>query len=287
MSDLLDALLDPRVPFLRYAFVAGVLSSVPFGVIGSYIVARRITYIAGAIAHSVLGGIGGAIFLQYRLGWDWCDPLFGAMIAALLSAVIIGLTTLYAGEREDTVIGAVWAIGMGIGLLFLQWTPGNQDPMSYLFGNILLITRGDLWLILGLDAAVVALAAFFHNKLVAVCFDAEFARMRGVRAEAYYLLLLCLTAVTVVLLVTVVGIVLVIALLTLPAATAAQFARRMSVMMAIAVLCGAGVVTTGLGVSYSLEVLSGPAIILLSGGVYLAVLAGVRVRRGWARTRTD
>ncbi|HNT89143.1 MAG TPA: metal ABC transporter permease, partial [Candidatus Hydrogenedentes bacterium] len=129
MSDLLDALLDPRVPFLRYAFVAGVLSSVPFGVIGSYIVARRITYIAGAIAHSVLGGIGGAIFLQYRLGWDWCDPLFGAMIAALLSAVIIGLTTLYAGEREDTVIGAVWAIGMGIGLLFLQWTPGNQDPM--------------------------------------------------------------------------------------------------------------------------------------------------------------
>ncbi|MBP8130222.1 MAG: metal ABC transporter permease [Candidatus Hydrogenedentes bacterium] len=279
MIELIEALLDPQAPFLRYAFLAGILSSVAFGVIGAYVVARRITYIAGAIAHSVLGGIGLAIFLQYRLGWTWCEPLHGATAAALLSAVIIGLAGLYAGEREDTIIGAVWAVGMGAGLLFLQWTPGNYDPMSYLFGNILLITKRDLVLILLLDTAVIALAALFHNKLVAVCFDSEFARLRGVRVEAYYLLLLCLTALTVVLLISVVGIVLVIALLTLPAATAGQFARRISSMMLIAVTCCAGVVGGGLGISYSFEILSGPAIILLSGGVYLLVVAGTALAR--------
>lgn len=279
MIELVEALFDPQAPFLRYAFLAGLLSSVSFGVIGAYVVARRITYIAGAIAHSVLGGVGCALFLQYRLGMTWCEPLYGATVAALLSALIVGLASLYAGEREDTVIGAVWAVGMGIGLLFLQWTPGNYDPMSYLFGNILLITKRDLALILLLDAAVLALAAAFHNKLVAVCFDDEFARLRGLRVEAYYLLLLCLTALTVVLLITVVGIVLVIALLTLPAATAGQFARRISSMMIVGVFCCAGVVGGGLGISYSFEILSGPAIILLSGGVYLIVIAGADLAR--------
>lgn len=149
MSDLFDALLDPRVAFLRYAFIAGLLASVSFGIMGSYVVARRISYIAGAISHSVLGGIGAAIYLRHGLGYVWCDPLYGATAAALLSALIIGFASLYAGEREDTVIGAVWAVGMAIGLLCLYKTPGNYDPMSYLFGNILLISQRDLWLVIG------------------------------------------------------------------------------------------------------------------------------------------
>lgn len=279
MSDLFDALLDPRVAFLRYAFITGLLASVSFGIMGSYVVVRRISYIAGAISHSVLGGIGAAIYLRHGLAYEWCDPLYGATAAALLSALIIGFASLYAGEREDTVIGAVWAVGMAIGLLFLYKTPGSYDPMSFLFGNILLISQRDLWLVIGLDAAVLSLSIFFHNKLVAICFDEEFARLRGVRVEAYYILLLCLIALTVVLLVTVVGIVLVIALLTLPAAAAGQFARRMSTMMALSVLFCGGFVLSGLGVSYSQGLLTGPSIVLIGGITYLAVFAAARVCR--------
>lgn len=279
MSDLFDALLDPRVAFLRYAFIAGLLASVSFGIMGSYVVARRISYIAGAISHSVLGGIGAAIYLRHGLGYVWCDPLYGATAAALLSALVIGFASLYAGEREDTVIGAVWAVGMALGLLFLYKTPGNYDPMSYLFGNILLISRRDLWLVIGLDAVVLGLSLFFHNKLVAICFDEEFARLRGLRVEAYYILLLCLIALTIVLLITVVGIVLVIALLTLPAAAAGQIARRMSSLMALSALFCAFFIFSGLGVSYTRGLLTGPTIVLIGGVVYLAVFGAAKICR--------
>ena len=146
--------------------------------------------------------------------------MHGALISAIVSALFIGLVSLYAEQREDTAIGAIWAVGMAIGLVFLARTPSYVDPMSYIWGDILLISRGDLWLIGALDLVVVVLCIFFYNKLLAICFDEEFPRLRGVRSELHYLMLLCLTALTVVLLVDVVGIVLVIALLTLPAAVA-------------------------------------------------------------------
>lgn len=283
MHDLISALLDPRIGFLRYAFLAGILASISFGIMGSYVVARRISYIAGAISHSVLGGIGAAIYLKHALGFAWCDPLLGATAAALLSALIIGWCSLYAGEREDTVIGAVWVIGMAVGLLFLYKAPGNYDAMSFLFGNILLVSARDLVLVIVLDALVVAMSLFFHNKLVAICFDEEFARLRGVRVEAYYLLLLCLTALTVVLLITVVGAVLVIALLTLPAATAGRFARRMGSMMILSVFFCAAFVASGLSVSYVYDTVSGPAIVLIGALTYLAVVALGLLRRSLPR----
>lgn len=271
MIEFIDALRNPDVPFLRYALVTGVLASVAFGMIGTYVVARRITYIAGAIAHSVLGGIGAALYLQSRMGWEWCQPMIGAVLAALLAALVIGVVSLYARQREDTVIGALWAIGMAVGLLFLAKTPDYVDPMSYLFGDILLITQRDMWVVLALDAVVVGLGVFFYNKFLAVCFDEEFARLRGVRVEAHYLLLLCLTALTIVLLVRVVGIVMVIALLTLPAAVAGQFSRRLWQMMLLSVVLCAAFTVGGLGVSYIYDMPSGPTIIVLAGLVYLGV----------------
>ena len=249
MTEFLDALTDPHVPFLRYAAIAGLLASVAFGVVGTYVVVRRISYIAGAISHSVLGGIGAGLYLRDVVGWQWCDPMRGAMVVAVLAALVIGAVSLYARQREDTVIGAVWAIGMATGVLFLAKTPGYVSLDSYLFGDILLISRGDLWLILLLDVFVVGLGLIFYNTFQAVCFDPEFARMRGVPVGFYYMLLLCLTALTVVLLVNVVGIVLMIALLTLPAAVAGHFANRLWQMMGLAVVCCMVMTTTGLGVS--------------------------------------
>ena len=282
MTEFFQALGDPAVPFLRYALIAGLLASVAFGIVGSYVVTRRITYIAAAIAHCVLGGLGAALYLQNNHGLAWCRPMLGAVLSALLAAVVIGLVSLYARQREDTVIGAVWAIGMAVGLFFLHKTTPRVDAMSYLFGNINLVTAADLWLVAGLDVLVVGLGLLFHNKLVAVCFDEEFAGLRGVRVKLHYLLLLCLTALTVVLLVRVVGIVMVIALVTLPAAVAGHFARRLWQMMLMATVLCMLLITAGLAISYPADLPSGPTIILLAGAVYLAVALGNRLWRGRA-----
>ncbi len=269
--------------FLQHAVIIGVLSAVPCGVIGTYVVTRRITYIAGAIAHSVLAGLGAARFCQAAYGWSWLHPLYGAVAASLVSAVVIGFVSLLARQREDTVIGAVWAIGMAVGILFISRTPGyNEDLMSYLFGNILMVSSGDLTLILGLDVLVLLFAVLFYNKLLAVCFDEEFARVRGVHVELYYLLLLCLTALTVVLLVTVVGVVLVIALLTLPAAVAGHFSNRLWLTMVLSAALTVLFTLSGLALSYEPDLPAGAVTIVLAGGVYLVVAAAgaLRVRRG-------
>jgi zinc transport system permease protein len=280
MTDFFDALLDPDIPFFRYAVIVGLLASVSLGIIGSYVVTRRITYIAAAISHSVLGGIGAALYLNVVVGLSWCQPMGGALAAALLAAVGIGLISLHARQREDTVISAVWAAGMAIGLVFFAKTPGYIDPMSYLFGNILLLSAKDVWMVATMDVLVLLVGVGGYPKFLALCFDEEFAALRGVPVKFYYLLLLCLTALTVVLLIRVVGIVLVIALLTLPAAVAGHFARQLWQMMVGAVLFSMLFIVAGLALSYPLQVPSGPVIILIAGAAYLAVAFAAHLRRG-------
>lgn len=260
---------------LQLALATGVLASVACGIVGSYVVTRRITYIAGAISHCVLGGMGAARYLQVVHDWREFTPLWGAVFASVISALIIGLVSLRAKEREDTVIGAIWAVGMATGVLFIAKTPGyDKDLMSYLFGNILMVSPDDLWLLAGLDLLIVAAGLLFYNKFLAVCFDEEFARLRGIAVEFYYLLLLCLIALTVVVLVKVVGIILVIALLTLPAATAGQFARTLTRMMIGATLICMATTIGGLALSYGPELPAGATMIVLSAAVYvLAILA--------------
>jgi zinc transport system permease protein len=269
--------------FLQVALLTGLLASVACGVIGSYVVVRRISYLAGGIAHCALGGLGAARYLAVVHGWSWLHPLVGAAVAALIAAVIIGYVSLRARQREDTVIGAVWAIGMAVGVMFIARTPGYQvDLMSYLFGNILMVTWQDLWLLAGLDVLVVAIGLAFYNPLLAVCFDEEFARLRGLRVELYYILLLCLTALTVVLLVSVVGIVLVIALLTLPTAVAGYFCKTLWQLMVGAALMSMLLTTGGLALSYGPDLPAGATTILLAGLLYVLVIVAGRVPR---RTR--
>jgi len=255
--------------FLQYALLGGLLVAVPCGVVGSYVVIRRISYIAGAISHSVLAGLGLVQYLRVVHGLTWLSPLGGAAAAALLSAVVIGWVSLRLRQREDTVIGAVWAVGMAAGIVLISLTPGYAaDLMSYLFGNILMLTPRDLWLIAGLGVAVVAVVTLFHKQLLAVCFDDEFASLRGVRTVRYHFLLLALTALTVVVLVSVVGIIMVIALLTLPAATANHLTRRLSHMMIVAALLCAGLTVCGLALSYGPDLPAGAVTILLTGALY-------------------
>lgn len=272
--------------FLQNALWAGLLASLSCGVVGSLVVVRRLTYLAGAIAHSVLGGMGAARYLHVTLGWSWCTPLLGAIVSALLAAAIIGLVCLKARQREDTIIGAIWAMGMALGILFIARTPGyDVDLMAYLFGSILMVGSGDLWLMAGLDALVLLVCLGLYRPLLAVCFDEEFARLRGLNADLYFLLLLGLTALTVVILSTVVGLVMVIALLTLPAAVAGHFVSRLWGIMAGAVVLSALFTSLGLGLSYGPDLPTGATIILLAGGAYLAVAVGSWVKRVSGRGR--
>lgn len=270
MVDFLQALLDPRIVFLRYAVLVGLLASVAFGITGTYVVTRRISYLAAAIAHGVLAGVGMAAYFQYRYGFWWLSPVLGATVAALVAALLIGWVSLQARQREDTAIGAVWSIGMALGLLFLQKTPGYlADPMSYLFGDILLVGPTDFWTVLVLDLLVLGLVAWLHPKLTAVCFDEEFAAVRGLPVKTYYLLLLALAALSIVLLIRLVGIILVIALMTLPPATVGLFLRRMGPMMlwatGLCMLC----VVVGIALSYVGGLRTGPVIVLVAGLLYV------------------
>lgn len=285
MYEFLKALHEQE--FLRVALLSGLLASIACGVIGSYVVVRRITYLAAGIAHCVLGGLGAARYLAVKHGWmyyhptdGWqpLHPLIGAVVAALLAAVIIAFVSLRLRQREDTVIGALWAIGMAVGVIFINLTPGYAgDLTSYLFGNIMLITRDDLWLLAGLDLLVVVLGLLFYNQFLGTCFDEEFTRLRGVRVDFYYVLLLCLTALTVVLLVSVVGIVMVIALLTLPVAIAGHFCRTLGQMMLVAALLSTFFTSAGLAISYGPDLPAGATTILLAGSTYLLVVILSRV----------
>ena len=273
-----EALFDPSMPFVRNAFLAGILSSILFGVLGSVVTVKRIAGLAGAISHAVLGGIGLALYLAAKGILPGLPPIAGALVFALVAAGIIGVVSLKAKQREDTVINALWAIGMSMGILYIAKTPGYADPMSYLFGNILLVSRGDLVLLAVLDAIVVLLAWRGYFQLEASAFDEEFARTRGVPTDAVFLIILGITAVAVVVLQTFVGIVMVIAMLTLPAGTAGYFAKNLGRMMLIGSGLSLAFSLVGLAVSWRLDLPSGAVVVLVAGAVFLIVSA-LRMRR--------
>ncbi|MFO7989728.1 MAG: metal ABC transporter permease [Thermodesulfobacteriota bacterium] len=273
MSEFFQAVLDPDNRFLVYALGMGGLASIAFGIIGTFVTIKRISYLAGAISHSVFGGIGLALYLQVAKGITWFDPILGAVLAAVIAAVAVGLVSIHAKEREDTIIGTIWAVGMACGILFIDKTPGYFSLSSYLFGDILLISQKDLLFVIGLDLVIVGVVVLFFNQFFGVCFDTEFALLRGINTTFFYLFLLVLTALTVVLLVRIVGIVLVIALLTIPPAIAGFYASRLWEMMLYSVLLCAAFTWAGLGISYQMSLSSGPTIIVLCGITYLVLMA--------------
>ncbi|MDC0291855.1 metal ABC transporter permease [Verrucomicrobiales bacterium] len=267
MTELFDAL--ENFSFMRYALFVGILSSFTFGVVGTFIVTRRISYIAAAISHSILGGIGASIYFNRVYGLEWLTPMLGAIAAALISAGVIGWVTLKFKEREDTIIAAIWTCGMTAGLLFIHYAPGQAVNLeSYIFGDILLTSWSDVIATVVLAVLVLGLVGLFYHKLVAVCFDEEFTSLRGVSSKLYYFLLLGIVGICMVLLVRVAGIVLSIALIVLPAATASRFANRLWSIMILAVILSVIYNIGGLAFSFQMSVPTGFFIVVTAGVVY-------------------
>ena len=272
MQSFINLIINQDISFFRYALIAGVLSSVTFGIIGSFVIVRRMSYVAGAISHSSLSGIGAALYINYIFGSEVLMPILGAFLSALISGIIIAFIIIYVKEREDTIIGIIWAIGMGLGLLLISKTPGYIDPMSYLFGNILLIDISELILILILNIAIIIIVILFYNHLLALSFDKEFFSVRGFNPIYYEVLLIILISLSVILMVSIVGIVMVIALLTIPAAIASLFTNKLSKMMFISSIICALLVLSGLFISYMLNLPSGSTTIVLAGVFYFIIL---------------
>lgn len=271
---MLEAL---QLDFMRNALLAGVLVSFACGIIGTFVVVKRMVFISGGIAHTAYGGIG----LGYFLG---SNPVLGALVFSVAAALGMGVVQRKTRERADTVIGVMWAIGMALGIIFVDLTKGYKaDLLSYLFGSILAVPTSDLWLMLALDIVILVLVTLFYKELLAVSFDETFTTVENVPVDAIYLLLLCMIAFTVVMMMRVVGLIMVIAMLTMPAAISAQFVKDMRRMMGLASILGVLFTTTGLWLSYFLNLTSGATIILVSGAAYLLSL-GLRRRRAVAGT---
>jgi zinc transport system permease protein len=265
-------------PFLPMSFLAGIAASITSGIVGSYVVVKRIVFISGSIAHSVLGGMGIFLWLKRTYNLDWLNPLHGALVAAILSAFLIGWIHLKHRQREDTVIAAIWSTGMAIGVIFVSLTPGyNVELMNFLFGNILWTSQSDLILLFSLAALIVVATLIFHAKFQAVCFDENQAELRGISVSKYYLFLLTLVAISVVILIQIVGAILIIAMLAIPAAIAGEFCQRLSKMMGWAVVFGCLFTTVGLTLSYFLNWPPGATIALTAAFFYLlSLLRGYR-----------
>ncbi len=259
--------------FVQMAFFACLLASIPSGVVGSFVVVKRISFIAGSISHSVLGWIGFCLGLQRAQGFYWLDPIWGAFFSAIGSALILGWVHLNYRQREDAIIAAIWSTGMAIGVIFISFTPGtNVELMNVLFGNILWIQNSDLVQLALLNGAILAIIVLYYRKFLALCFDDEQARLQGVKVQRLYLLFLSLVALSIVLLMQIIGTILVIAMLTIPATLAGLFTHRLQIMMVLACVFTAFFSTLGLAVSVVLNWPPAATITLILAGSYVLFL---------------
>ena len=258
---------------LRNPILAGILASIACGIVGTYVVVKRIVFISGGISHASFGGIG----LGYFFG---VNPMLGALVFSIVSAVTMGMVSRRTRLPEDTAIGILWAIGMAIGILFVYLAPGYApDLMSYLFGDILFVSSQELTLMLVLDIIIALVVFSLYKELLSISFDEEFSTVAGLPTERLYLILLCLVALTVVMLIRVVGIILVIALLTIPAATARQFTCNFKKMMLLSIIWGIVFTQCGLWLSYLLDWPSGATIVLVAGILFFTSWGILRLYR--------
>ena len=266
-------------PFFMMSLLAGFAASLAGGVIGSYVVTKRIVFISGSIAHAVLGGMGLALYLKRTFQLEWLSPIYGALVFAILSAFVIGWIHLYYRQREDTVIASLWTFGMALGVVFLSLTPGyNVEVLNFLFGNILWTSSTDLFILLGFDLLIFLVVLFFHRKFLAICFDETQAHLQGLKTKGLYFLLLSLVAVTVVLLVQVVGVILVITLLSLPAAIANSFTSKFRAIMGFATLFGILFTFLGISLAFLVNWPPGATIAIVTTIGYFINLAFKRAR---------
>ncbi|MDL2275999.1 metal ABC transporter permease [Desulfosarcina sp. OttesenSCG-928-G10] len=257
--------------FMQNALVAGLLASLICGIMGSLVVVNRIVFLSGGIAHTAYGGIG----LAFYMGWPYLAGTLGFSLAA---AMMMAAVTLKARHRADTIIGVLWAVGMATGIILIDLSPGYQvDLMSYLFGSILTVPDTDLWMMGIISVVIVIFVAFYYFDILAMSYDEEFARIRGVPVTCLYFLVIAMLTLTIVMVIQVVGLILVIALLTIPPFIMEQYARSLAVMMVGAALLGMVFTISGLWISYAFDLTSGASIILVAGVFFFLNLAVQRI----------
>lgn len=243
--------------FIQHAIIAGVLVSFLSGMIGSLIVVNRMVFLAGGIAHTAYGGIGLAIFLGLPI-------FFGATVFAVLAAFLMAFLTLHKKNRIDTFIGLIWAVGMAIGVILVDLTPGyNVDLMAYLFGSILAVSSGDLYYMGFLLIFIGAIMIFSYREILAVSYDSEYARLIGINVPFFYTMILVLCALSIIVAIKVVGLILVIALLTIPVYIAEKISSSLSQMMFISGILSSFFTLLGLYISYQYDLTTGACIIIV------------------------
>ncbi len=252
--------------FFQNALIASLLLSIATGIIGSLIVENRMTFLAGGIAHASYGGIGIALFFGIPI-------FFGATVFAMAVAILIASLTLKNKDHIDTFIGLIWAVGMAIGIVFIDKTNGySSDLMSYLFGSILAVGKEDLYYMAFVVTLIISVVTIWYRKILAVSFDIEYAKLLGINTGFFYTLILVLSSLTIVIAIKVVGLILVIALLTIPTFIASRLSSSLSVMMVVSVILSSFFTVTGLFLSYYFDITSGASIILTGAFVLILFL---------------
>ncbi len=258
--------------FMQNALAAGLLASVICGIIGTLVVVNRIVFLSGGIAHAAYGGIGLAFYFK----WPYLPGTIGF---SLFAAMVMAAISYTVKHRADTIIGVIWALGMAFGIILIDMTPGyNVDLMSYLFGSILTVPRSDLIIMAIVGVMMTTLVVYYYQDLLAMSYDEEFARIRGVPVKKLYFGMIGMLAVTIVLVIQVVGLILVIALLTIPPFIVEKYARSLVQMMVASSILGAVFTVTGLWFSYRFNLTSGASIIAVSGIVFLISLVVEKIR---------
>ncbi len=243
--------------FIQNALIAGILVSIASGIIGSLIVVNRMVFLSGGIAHTAYGGIGLAVFFSL--------PIFlGASIFAIGAALFMAYITMHQRERMDTFIGLIWAVGMAIGIILIDLTPGyHVDLMSYLFGSILAVSKEDLYYMASLTVAIILIVSLRYRDILAVSYDSQYASLRGINVPFFYTLILVMSALTVVIAIKVVGLILVIALLTIPVYIAEKLSNSLGSMMLLSGVFSTLFTIIGLYFSYQYDLTSGATIIIV------------------------
>ena len=253
---MLDAL---QFEFMRNALLAGIAAGIICGMMGTLVVVNRIVFLSGGIAHAAYGGIG----LSFFMGWPYLPGTIGFTSAC---ALVMAVTTIKAKHRADTIVGVIWAVGMAIGIILLDLTPGyHADLMSFLFGSILAVRALDLWLMIAVGACILLITGLFYKDLLAMSYDEEFAMVRGVPVHFLYMVLILILALSVVIIIQVIGLILVIALLTIAPFIAEKYVGSMLSMMLWSSLLNIVFIFFGLWLAYGFNLTSGAAIILVAG----------------------
>lgn len=261
-----------NIEILKYEFVqnalsASILASIVCGLIGPFIVTKRLASISGGLSHTAFAGLG----MAYWLG---INPLFGASVVVILASLFIGYNEERKFDQNDLLIGILWAAGVAVGIIFISLTPGFvPDLMSFLFGNILTVPDSDLKIASSLCLIVCLFVMIFYKGFVAITLDEEYALARCLPVRRLKMGLMVLIALAIVILIQVVGIILVIALLTIPVAIASELSHKFRSIMIYSILIGIFSCLAGLMISYWRELPSGASIILT--GVLLLSLVKI------------